>query len=179
MRSRIRDAQQRNEAALAANAERLLNDDHFASLRTRRARVGLVIGNSSVIVLMIPAWTIGGSIVGILTVVAAALAWWLLKLSVRDVADLPDRFLDERQRTTRDQVYVEAYRWFAGVTVVLASAGLVAFVVLGEDPDTWTVDLTWDWCMALFWTVMAYALSLPSMVLALRDREDMLSASDE
>jgi len=53
----------------------------------------------------------------------------------------------------------------------------VAFIALGEDPDTWTVDLTWDWCMALFWTVMASALSLPSMVLAIRDREDVLTTS--
>ena len=126
MKSRIRDVQQRNEASVAANAERLLNGDHFASLRTRRARVALVVVNSLVIVLMSPAWTLGGSIVGIVTVVAAAVAWWLLKLSVRDVADLPDRFLDERQLTVRNQVYVEACRWFAGVVVVLASAGLLA-----------------------------------------------------
>ena len=178
MKSRIRDSQQRNEAAMAANVDRLLNDDRLATIRTRRARVALVVGNSSVIVFMVPAWTLGGSIVGILTVVAATVTWWLLKLSVRDVADLPDRFLDERQLTVRNQVYVEAYRWFAGVTVVLASAGLLAFIVLGEDPDTWTVDLTWDWCMALFWVVMACALSLPSMVLALRDREDVLATAD-
>lgn len=178
MKSRIRDARQRNEAALAANAERLLHDDHFAILRTRRARVGLVVASCSTIVLMVPAWTLGGSIVGIVTVMVAAAAWWLLKLSVRDVADLPDRFLDERQLAVRNQVYFEAYRWFAGVTVVLASAGLLAFIVRGEDPDTWTVELTWEWCMSLFWTLMACALALPSMVLALRDREDVLADPD-
>lgn len=47
-----------------------------------------------------------------------------------------------------------------------------------KSPDTWTVDLTWDWCMALFWVVMACALSLPSMVLAMRDREDVLATAD-
>jgi len=177
VKSHIGEAQQRNEEAVAANAERVLNDVTFAMFRTRRARLALVVGTSLLIVLMAPAWTLGGSIVGILTVVAATVAWWLLKLSVRDVADLPDRFLDERQLAVRNQVYVEAYRWFAGVTVILASAGLVAFIALGEDPDTWTVDLTWDWCMALFWTVMASALSLPSMVLAIRDREDVLTTS--
>jgi len=50
-------------------------------------------------------------------------------LELRDVLDLPDRFLDERQLAVRNQVYVEAYRWYAGVTVILASAGLVAFSV--------------------------------------------------
>ena len=74
-------------------------------------------------------------------------------------------------------MYAEAHRWNAGATSTLASAGLVAFIALGEDPDTWTVDLTWDWCMALFWTVIASALSLPSMVLAIRDREDVLTTS--
>lgn len=93
---------------------------------------------------------------------------------MREVADLPDRFLGERQLAFRNQVYVEAYGWFAGVMVVLASAGLIAFVALGEDPDTWTVDLSWNSCMAVFWTVMGCALALPSMVLALRDRQDVL-----
>ena len=70
-----------------------------------------------------------------------------------------------------------AYRWYAGVTVILASAGLVAFIVLGEDPDTGTVDLTYEWFTGLFWTVMASALALPSMVLAVCDREHVLSTS--
>ena len=56
-------------------------------------------------------------------------------------------------------------------------ARLALVVGLGEDPDTWTVDLTWDRCMALFWTVTASALSLPPMVLAVRAREDVLTNS--
>jgi len=48
----------------------VLNDDTFAMLRTRRARLALVVGTSLLIVLMAPARTLGGSIVGILTVVA-------------------------------------------------------------------------------------------------------------
>jgi len=55
----------------------------------------------AIIALMVPAWTVGGSIPGIVTVVAATIAWWLLRVSVREVADLPDRFLDERQRSVR------------------------------------------------------------------------------
>jgi len=58
--------------------------------------------------------------------------------------------------------------------VVLASAGLLAFIALGKDPDTWTIDLSWNACMAVFWTVLGCALALPSMVLALRDREVVL-----
>lgn len=177
MKSRVRGAQQRNEQAMEAHVERLMADNSFAVLRTRRARVALVVVASLLIVLMVPAWTLAGSIVGILAAVAAAVAWWLLKLSVRNVADLPDRFLDERQLAARNQVYVEAYRWYAGGTVILASVGIVAFIVLGEDPDTWTVDLTYEWCMGLFWTATAGAMLLPSMVLAIRDGEDVLSTS--
>jgi hypothetical protein len=177
VKSRVREAQQRNEQAIEANVERLMADNSFAKLRTRGARVALVVVATLLIVVMVPAWTLAGSIVGIFAAVAAAGTWWLLKLSVRDVADLPDRFLDERQLAVRNQVYVEAYRWFAGGTVILASVGIVAFIVRGEDPDIWTVDLTYEWCMGLFWTVMAGALLLPSMVLAIRDREDVLSTS--
>ncbi len=179
MKSSIRRARQRNEDAIAANVERLMSDIRFTSLRTRRARVALVVILAALIVAMVPAWALGGSIVGVVAVVAAAITWWLLRLSVREVADLPDRFLDERQRAVRNEVYVEAYRWFSAVMVVLGSAGLVAFIALGQDPDTWSVDLTWNACMAMFWTVIGSALGLPSMVLALRDREDVLLATDE
>ena len=154
-----------------------MSDDSFATLRTQRARVALDVWTSLWFVLMVPAWTLCGSLVGILAVVAGAVAWWLLKLSVRDVADLPDRFLDERQLAVRNQVYVE------GPPLVrrrdrdprVGRTGRVHCP--WRRPDTGTVDLTYEWFTGLFWTVMASALALPSMVLAVCDREHVLSTS--
>ena len=74
----------------------------------------------------------------------AAGVWGLLRVSVRTIADLPDEYLDERQERVRNRAYVEAYRLLATIAVVGSSAGLVAFIVLGQDPDTWAVTLSWN-----------------------------------
>ena len=37
-------------------------------------------------------------------------------------------------------------------------------------PDTWSLSITWDAAMAIFWVVLGLVLALPSMVLALRAR---------
>jgi hypothetical protein len=116
-------------------------------------------------------WVLFGSIPGILAVLVGIVVWWLLRMSVRLVADLPEEYLDERQSTLRNRLYVDAYRWFGGLVVLLASAGLVAFIVLGEDPDTWRVALSYNGVMGIFWMLEAAALSIPSIVLALKDRE--------
>jgi len=43
--------------------------------------------------------------------------------------------------------------------------------VLGENPDTWNITLSYNAVMGLFWMLEAAALSIPSIVYALRDRE--------
>lgn len=159
--------------AVEARARRVLTDTRFARLRTRRARVGLVVGQIAFVVLTPIAWLAGGAIPGIVAVIAALVVLALLRRSVRVVADLPEEYLDERQLALRNEMYVEAYRYLAGIVVVLASAGLITFMVQADDTDTWTVDLTWNSVMAAFWVVQLLALALPSMAVALREGDEL------
>lgn len=162
---------QKNEELVAERAARLMADTKFQWLRTRPARLTLAATMIALIVIIPITWTTLGSIAGIVAVGLATVVWWMLRISVREVADLPEEFLDERQVTVRNRIYVESYRWFAGLVVIVASAGLLAFIVLGQDPDTWQVSLSYDGVMGLFWMMEAAALSIPSIILALRDRE--------
>lgn len=157
------------EAAVERNAERQMTDTRFDALRGRTGRRVLVAGMTASIVLGPVAWLAAGSLAGIASVIISAALWWALQLSVRTVADLPAQYLDERQERVRDRAYLEAYRILAALVVVLASAGLLAFIVLGQDPDTWAITLTWNGCMAIFWVIVAAALALPSMVVAVRE----------
>jgi hypothetical protein len=159
--------------AVEARARRALTDTRFARLRTRRARVGLVAAQIGSVVLTPVAWLVGGAIPGIIAVIAAVVVLALLRRSVRVVADLPEEYLDERQLALRNEMYVEAYRYLAGIVVVLASAGLIAFMVQADDADTWSVELTWNHVMAAFWVVQLLALALPSMAVALRDGDEL------
>lgn len=162
---------EKNEQLIAERAERLMTDTKFQVLRSRSSRLALSVAMIALIVLIPAVWILLGSLAGVIAVIIGAVVWWLLRMSVRLVADLPEEFLDERQSTLRNRAYVESYLWFAAVVIVLASAGILAFIVLGEDPDTWRVALSYNAVMGIFWMLEAAALSIPSIVLALRDRE--------
>jgi hypothetical protein len=162
---------EKNEQLVAERTASIMADTKFQALRSRPARIVLAVSMAALIALIPAAWILLGSIAGLVAVGLGIVVWWLLRMSVRLVADLPEEYLDERQTELRNRTYVEAYRWFGGLVIILAGAGLMAFVILGEDPNTWKIALSYDAIMGLFWALEAAALSIPSIVLALRDRE--------
>lgn len=161
-------ARERNEKAVAEMADTVMRDTRWDWMRTRRARLGIVAVMIAMLVAMPFAWVFLPGLAALGFVAIAAVVWWALRMSVRVVADLPEEYLDERQARVRDRAYVDAYRWFAGITLAAASAALIWFVVVSED-DLVSIDLTWGGAMAIFWTFEGLALALPSMVLALRE----------
>ena len=169
MTARRTAARDRNEAALEAMADKMLTETKFARLRTRRARMQLVWLQIVMLVATPVTWIVVGTLAGLGVVIASFVALFFLRRSVRVVADLPDQFLDERQLAGRNASYVEAYRVFGGFVMLLATVGLIAFIVNANDDDVWRVDLSWEWMMAILWTLEVAALAVPSMVIAVRD----------
>ena len=161
-------ARERNERAVADMAGTVMRDTRFDWMRTRRARVSIVAVMIALLVAIPVAWMTLPALAALGVIALAAVVWWALRMSVRVVADLPDEYLDERQARVRDRAYLEAYRWFAGITLLAASAALVWFVGTSEN-DLVTVDITWAGAMAVFWTFEGLALTLPSMVIAVRE----------
>lgn len=162
---------EKNERLVAERTARIMSDTKFRWLRSRRARVALAVCMIALIGTIPAAWIVLGSVPGIVAVGLGAIVWGVLRISVRLVADLPEEYLDERQTELRNRTYVESYRWFAAVVILLASAGILSFIVLGQGPDSWNVALSYNAVMGWFWMLEAAALSIPSIVLALRDRE--------
>lgn len=160
----------RNEQAVAEMADSVMRDTRFDWMRTRAARRGIVALMIAMLFAMPVAWMTLPSLAALGVVGLAAIVWWALRMSVRVVADLPEEYLDERQARVRDRAYVDAYRWFAGITLAAATVALVWFVVVSID-DAVLVEVTWNGAMAVFWTFEGLALALPSMVLALRERD--------
>lgn len=158
----------RNQNAVENMAATVMRDTRWNWLRTRRSRVALVVLMIVVLVADIAAWMLA-PVAGILIVLLGAAVWFALRMSVRVVADLPEEYLDERQNSVRNRAYLDAYRWFGGVTLIGASVALLLFVVASTN-DTLTVTLSYGGMMAAFWTFEGLALTLPSMVLALRER---------
>ena len=163
-------ARARNEKAVADMADSVMRDTKWDWMRARPARlaiVGVMIG----LLVAIPfSWIFLPDLVALGVVGLAALVWWALRMSVRVIADLPEEYLDERQARLRDRAYVESYKWFAGLTLIAATAALIWFVFASEN-DVVTLDITWSGAMAIFWAFEGLALTLPSMVLALRETD--------
>ncbi len=161
-------ARERNEKAVADMANTVMRDTKWDWMRTRPAR-RTIVGVMIALLLAIPlSWIFLPDLVALGVIGLAGLAWWALRMSVRVIADLPEEFLDERQARMRDRAYVESYKWFAALTLIAATAALIWFIVASEN-DVVTVDITWGGAMAIFWTFEGLALTLPSIVLALRE----------
>jgi hypothetical protein len=173
MNSRWDDALDRTDAAVAERAERVLSDQRFPALRTRRARVALVVAQVVTIVLMPVVWLAADAVAGMAMVIVSMVVLSLLRRSVRVVADLPDDVLDERLRGRRNAAYLEAYRYFDGLLMVAAAVGLFAFLLNADETDVWTVDLTWGMVMGAFWTLTVMGLALPSMAVALMSGSEL------
>ncbi len=161
-------ARERNEKAVADMAETAMRDTRWDWMRTRGARLTIVGVMIAMLVAIPLSWIFWPSLAALGVIGLAAVVWWALRMSVRVIADLPEEYLDERQARVRDRAYVEAYRWFAGLTLAAATAALIVFVVASEN-DVVSIDLTWSVAMAIFWTFEGLALTLPSIVLALRE----------
>lgn len=164
---------ERKEADLERKVERAQSDQRFQSLRSRSARRILVVVSALICVGIIPAFAAGSSAIGIVVAAGGFVMWWLLRTSVRTVADLPDRFLDERQRADRDRAYVGAFRIYASIVSGLVTIGLVAFVIVQENDEV-TLTTTWPQALGLTFFVLLMATLLPSMVLAWRDTGERL-----
>jgi hypothetical protein len=161
-------ARQRNDKAVADMVDTVMRDTRWDRLRTRRARLTIVAAMVTLLVAVPVAWITLPSIAALGVLLVATGVWWALRMSVRVIADLPEDYLDERQARMRDRAYVDAYRWFAGVTLLGATVGLFWFVAVSSN-DVATVEVSWGEVMAIFWALEGLALTLPSIVLALRE----------
>jgi hypothetical protein len=158
---------ERNRRKVTENADRVLSDTAYDRYRTPRALRALAAAYVVATVAIPIGWVVGGSIVGIVTVLAATGVFLLLRVAVRSLADLPDEVLDERMRRERDAVYVGAYRVVSTVVFVAAN---IAFIAVAF-PDEATITLDYEQTSAIYWTLVAVILGAPSLVLALRQAE--------
>jgi hypothetical protein len=107
------------------------------------------------------------NIAGIASALILIVLFSVLRVALRDVADLPDRYLDERQRTVRNAIYLKAYQYLAGffglITIAIFVSGLVADV----SDQKLTVQLSFDQISALAWLFVGPIMVAPNVALAL------------
>jgi hypothetical protein len=160
-----------------ASVDKELDDVRWDGLRTRGSKIFLLVGSNFVLIVGTVAlflmddtpWT---SYV-LIQIALIFINWFLLRKSVRLIADAPEEFLDERLVQVRNRAYVLAYRLLGGLLLTALTALLVFAIVTDFSPDsdgfTYEVTVTWTQLQGAFWLFCGYALMLPSMAVIWRD----------
>ena len=160
-------------SASVDSVERQLSDTKWDGLRTRGARRFLLWGsNLSLILGTVFLFNVDDTPLAALSLIHILLIfvfWFLLRQSVRLVADAPEEALDEMLLQVRDRSYLIAYRYLAAIAVFGAIA-LMSFAVFsdfqeGSDGFNYVLELTWPQVQAVFWLIFGYAFMLPSMAM--------------
>ena len=157
--------------ASVKSVEKQLNDTQWDGLRTRSAKIFLLVATN---VFLVAGTTFlfivgdnGWSALSLIHILLVFVFWFLLRQSVRLVADAPEEALDERLIRIRDRSYVIAYRWLSSWALGLVTALMVFTVVTDFQPESdgfsYSIPLTWPQVQAIFWLIFAYAAMLPSM----------------
>lgn len=158
---------------VAKNIDTVMHDTKWDVIRTARSQKVLVIlGVFSIIAAPTLFWfeDFIKPGIGILAVIPIFLIWWLLRLSVRLVADAPDEYLDELQVRQRDRTYLHAFRILAGLVSVLAVALMILVISMDYESigsiDYYKISLTFGQVNAVIWLILGSVVLTPNLVLA-------------
>lgn len=155
------------------SVEKQLNDTRWDGLRTTSAKRFLLWASNIVILFGTGfLFAVGDNAWARYTLIHILLIfvfWFLLRQSVRLVADAPEEALDEMQLQERNRSYVVAFRWLS-MPVYFAGGALLAYAIssdLRSDGDSFNylVSFTWPQVQGLFWLFLSYTFMLPSMAL--------------
>lgn len=160
-------------SASVESVEKQLNDTKWDGLRTRSSKKALLwISNLVMILGTVFLFAVGDSGWATYSLIHCLLLiafWFLLRQSVRLVADAPEEALDEMQIQDRNRSYLISFRWMsllvtAGASALLGFAILTDIIVDG-DGFNYLVPLTWPQFQAIFGLYFGYSFMLPSMAM--------------
>lgn len=160
-----------DESASAARAaERVLGPAHgqrWRWLMPRRARRLLVVAMVATWGLVVAAGLTPAPLAP--AFVLSAGAYFLVRQASRQLTDLPDRYLDERQIGIRNESFTIAYKVLAGALAIVV-AGTVGWLYGVEAGREFALpDLTVDARLAALWVFLNAMQSLPAVVLVWRE----------
>ena len=156
----------KRDAKVAKSIDTVMQDTNWDGLRTPTAqRILVMLGIFSLILLPVVYW-----FEDFIFPAPIFLVWWLLRISVRLVADAPDEYLDEFQVRQRDRTYLHSFRILAGIVSALAVVLMVVAISNDfqskEGVDYYHFALTFGQINSVIWIVLGSAILVPNLVLA-------------
>jgi hypothetical protein len=160
-------------SASAKSVEKQLNDTKWDGLRTQGAKQFLFWGaNASMLFGTGFLMAVGDNdwaFYSLIHILLIFVFWFLLRKSVRLIADAPDEVLDEMMVAQRNRSYLVAYRWLGVLSFGAVTALMVFAIFTDAQPDSdgfnYLLEFTWPQVQAVFWVFAGYAFMLPSLAM--------------
>ena len=164
------------DESAAHAAARALGPDHerrWGWLLRRSSRRALVVAGVATWALPIAGgFAVGDPFVGVaLGFLLATMPYALLRQATRLITDLPDGYLDERQRSIRDESFTIAYKVLAGALAVTSIVAFIAAALTSSEGSVALPDIEVHWMLASVLSLAMIVQSLPAAVLAWREPE--------
>lgn len=159
--------------ASVKEVEKQLNDTKWDGLRTPGAKRFLLLASNVVILFgtgfLLAVGDNAWAAYSLIHIVLIFAFWFLLRQSVRLIADAPEEALDERMIRQRDRSYLIAYRWMAlfafGFATALMVYSIFTDIQTNYDGFNYQLSFTWPQVQAIFWLIFGYSFMLPSMAM--------------
>jgi hypothetical protein len=160
-------------SASVKSVEKELDDTRWDGLRTRGAKKFLLWGSNIVILFgtgfLIAVDDNAWAAYSLIHILLIFVFWFLLRKSVRLIADAPDDVLDEMMIDQRNRSYLVAFRWLTAAVFSAITALMVFAIFTDFQPDSngfnYLLEFTWPQVQAVFWIFAAYTFMLPSMAM--------------
>ena len=158
---------------VAKNVDAVMHDTKWDVIRTAKSqRILVALGVLSLVaapvVFFFEDYIKPG--IGILFVIPIFLIWWLLRISVRLVADAPDEYLDEFQVRQRDRTYLHSFRILAALVSVLAVGLMITVISMDyasiNSIDYYQISPTFGQVNSVIWLILGPVILTPNLVLA-------------
>ena len=150
----------------AARVQKLMYDTKWNWARSQNS-LRILSAIAVLLALVTPAAYLFDLIAGVVSSLVLITLFSILRVALRDIADLPDRYLDERQRTVRNAIYLKAYQYLAAffglVTVILFFVG----VVTDTSNQQLSIQLGFEQIQAIAWIFLGPVMIAPNVALAL------------
>ena len=159
------------EAKIAARVEKLMSDTSYDWLRSRAAlRTAAAI--TMLLSLATPVGFWFSQILGLICAGLMFIGYLLLRTATREVAELPAKYLDERQLSIRNSIYVRSYQTLGAI---YAAVALIAFgfgIYLDSSNLTTLSGIGFDQMQAAVWVFFGPLTVVPTVVYAFLSDEN-------
>jgi hypothetical protein len=155
-----------NEERIAANVAKLMSDSR---MNWARGPVAIrVISLATVAAsLVTPIAFLVDPIFGLLSAAVMFLGYFILRGATRGIAEIPARFLDERQLALRNSIYVKSYQTLASLLGLLTVAAFVVSISADVSGNAVAIALSYNQIQAFVWLFLGPITIIPTVSVAL------------